>query len=131
VTLTVTDIVDAGGGQWTKNRAGVAIKWLNATYPPSDIPKHAEHQEEEARSDLNQRRASAGEPDPAEIPGIAWSGDFSETDQQSHTLDSQGHPELAESPEFPPFDESAEPPHDLTPDDLPELTELSEPPDFQ
>src|SRR5450631_3735612 len=50
VTLTVTNIMDAGGGQWTKKRAEVAIKWLNATYPLSDIPKHAEQQEEKLPS---------------------------------------------------------------------------------
>ena len=131
VTWTVTNIVDAGGGQWNKKRAEVAIKWLNATYPPSDIPKHAEQQEEKLPSESIKRQALADEPDPADYPGFPWSGESFDTDQQSNALDSQGPAEFAESPGFPTSDESAEPPHDLTPDDLPELTKLPEPPDFQ
>ena len=33
VTLTVESIVEGGGAKWTKKRAEVVIKWLNATYP--------------------------------------------------------------------------------------------------
>ena len=33
VDWTVEEILDGGGGLWTKKRALVAIEWLNATYP--------------------------------------------------------------------------------------------------
>lgn len=33
MSWTAEDMMEAGGGQWTKRRAEAAIKWLNATYP--------------------------------------------------------------------------------------------------
>jgi hypothetical protein len=43
VTWTVNDLMEISG-QWTKKRAEVAIKWLNATYPPGGLQNKAGHQ---------------------------------------------------------------------------------------
>ena len=43
VTWTVKDLMEISG-QWTMKRAEVAIKWLNAAYPPGGLQDKAEHQ---------------------------------------------------------------------------------------
>jgi len=69
---TVKDILEAGGGKWTKKHAEVAIKWLNATYPPGDLRNHTERQGERAPSHSDEPPVLADDRDIKALPDIPW-----------------------------------------------------------
>ncbi len=129
VTWTAKDFMEISG-QWTKKRAEVAIKWLNATYPPGSLHDDAEHREGKALPYSRKPSALADNPISAALPDIPGSVESREFDWPLHKAYRRDSITPAEPTELTLPVESPVLHVCRDPQDLPDLTEPPEFPDL-
>lgn len=129
VAWTVENLTEISD-KWTRKRAEVAIKWLNATYPLDDLHKDAKRKAERPSPDSSEQPVFADVPSPTESPEFPWSEVFPERDDVSRAGDPEDRITPAVSLEFPFAEEYPEPSQYRDSDDEPDLYDLHEDPNL-